>query len=176
VGLAGAGRPLHGDVAVLREAARDGLLGLVRRQRHEQPLPQPLPLLRPVVGHAQLARLVRHDGGERADPHVTAQEPVAQTLEEAAEQPLFGPDEEHAGVHNVRAGGDVTRRQDEPVVAEPGQRALEQIAALGVVPDIELQRAGRAGQRDQLSEEPLVQTGQRVGLQPWRSGRRHRDQ
>nr|BFE76285.1 hypothetical protein GCM10020092_095860 [Actinoplanes digitatis] len=67
VRLAGAGRALHGDVAVQGEAARDRLLRRVGRQRHEQPLADPVPVLGPVVGHPEPARLVRDDRGKRAD-------------------------------------------------------------------------------------------------------------
>ncbi len=89
---------------------------------------------------------------------VAGQQPVAQALQEAAEQPLLGPGEQHAGVHDVRpCGPGLPAVDDHPVVAEPAQRPLEQLAAVQVVPQVGLERAGRAGQREQLPEVALVE-------------------
>jgi hypothetical protein len=172
VRLAGAGRPLDGDAAVLGEAACDGLLGLVRRQGHEQPLPDPRPLPRVVAGHPQPARLVGHDRGERADRRRVAREqPVAQPLQEAAELALPGPDEQDARVDDVRAGGGVAGGDDDPVVAEPGEQPLVELPAVGLRPQVDLQRPGGPGDGEQLGEAALVQAGERVGLQARRPGR-----
>ena len=101
---------------------------------------------------------------------VAGQQPVAQALQEAAQQPLLGPREEHAGVHDVRRGRPgLAGAMTTPVVAEPAQRPLEQLPPVQVVPQVDLERAGRPGQGQQLPEIALVQPGQRVGLQPRRA-------
>ena len=126
--------------------------------------------LRLVLRHLQPARFVGEDGGQRADAGgVAGQQPVPQLLQEPAQHPLPGPDEQHPGVVHVRAGGGggvgVAQHR---VVAEPAQRPREELPPVLLRPDVQVELPAGAGQGQQLTQVTLVEAGQRVGLQPGR--------
>ncbi len=202
VRLAGAGRALNDDIAVLRQPAGDRLLRLVGGQRHQQALADPVPRLWVIVGHGQAARLVREDRGEGADALGGAAlgKAVAEVLQEAAELALTWASEKDSrvrqflptrlpggfqlvpglrffpGLHFFAGLHFLARPHHDAVEAEPGHGTLEELAALEVVPEVDLHHAARAGQALELAEVTFVDSVQGFGLQPRRAGRGDSDQ